>query len=135
MTVQEQFEIFSKSTGNEEFTEELLYEKWAGLLETLNDRPNLKSTINQKPHLTKNNTILLMIDNTVQEELIRNNKPHLVAWLRRELRNSSVDLVAQFTREPARRIIYTDDEKFEEMIRKNPALSMLKEKFHLDFDN
>jgi hypothetical protein len=136
ISVQEQFEIFSKNNKeNEEFSEELLIKKWADLLETLNDRPNLKSTINQKPKLKGNNTILLKIDNLVQEELIRNNKPHLVAWLRKELRNSTIDLVTEFTREPVRRIIYTDDEKFDEMLRKNSALSLLKEKFHLDFDN
>jgi hypothetical protein len=135
ISVQEQFEIFSKNKENEEFTEELLLKKWADLLETLNDRPNLKATINQIPQLTGNNTILLKIFNLVQEELIRNNKPHLVAWLRKELRNSTIDLVTEFTREPARRIIYTDDEKLEEMLRKNSALSLLKEKFHLDFDN
>jgi len=135
ISVQEQFEIFSKNKENEEFTEELLLEKWADLLETLNDRPNLKATINQIPKLTGNNTILLKIFNLVQEELIRNNKPQLVAWLRKELRNSTIDLVTEFTREPTRRIIYTDDEKLEEMLRKNSALSLLKEKFHLDFDN
>ena len=135
ISVQEQFEIFSKNKENEEFTEELLLKKWADLLETLNDRPNLKATINQIPQLTGNNTILLKIFNLVQEELIRNNKPQLVAWLRKELRNSTIDLVTEFTREPTRRIIYTDDEKLEEMLRKNSALSLLKEKFHLDFDN
>jgi hypothetical protein len=135
ISVQEQFEIFNKNKENEEFSEELLIEKWADLLETLNDRPNLKSTINQRPQLTGNNIIILKIDNLVQEELIRNNKPHLVAWLRRELRNSTIDMVTEFTKEPARRIIYTDDEKLDEMLRKNPALSLLKEKFHLDFDN
>jgi DNA polymerase III subunit gamma/tau len=135
ISVQEQFEIFSRSKENELFTEEMLLKKWGDLLETLNDRPNLKSTINQKPQLTENNTVLLKIDNLVQEELIRNNKPQLVAWLRKELRNATIDLATEFTKEPARRIIYTDDEKFDEMVRKNSALSLLKEKFHLDFDN
>jgi hypothetical protein len=135
ISVHEQFEIFSKNKENEEFTEEMLLKKWADLLETLNDRPNLKSTINQKPQLTGDKIIILKIDNLVQEELIRNNKPHLVGWLRKELRNSSIDMVTEFTKEPARRIIYTDDEKLDEMIRKNSALSLLKEKFHLDFDN
>jgi hypothetical protein len=135
ISVQEQFEIFSRSKENEVFTEEMLLTKWAVLLETLSDRPNLKSTINRIPQLTDNNIISLKIDNLVQEELIRNNKPQLVAWLRKELRNSTIDLVTEFTNEPAKRIIYTDDEKFEEMIRKNSALSHLKELFHLDFDN
>jgi hypothetical protein len=58
-----------------------------------------------------------------------------VAWLRRELRNSEIDLITEITLEPATRIIYTDDEKLDEMIRKNPELSLLRERFQLDFDN
>lgn len=127
--------MFSKNKENEAFTPEMLAEKWNLLLETLSDRPNLKATLNQQPSLADHHTLLLKIDNRVQEELIRNNKPQLVSWLRKELRNVNIDLVTEITIEPARRIIYTDDEKLEEMIRKNPELSLLKERFQLDFDN
>ena len=127
--------MFNKSVENEGFTQEMLYEKWSLLLEAQNDRPNLKATRNQQPILEDNCMILLKINNRVQEELIRNHKPQLVAWLRKELRNANIDLTTEITLEPARRIIYTDDEKLEEMMRKNPELSLLKERFQLDFDN
>lgn len=127
--------MFNKSVENEGFTQEMLYEKWSLLLEAQNDRPNLKATLNQQPILEENCMILLKINNRVQEELIRNHKPQLVAWLRKELRNANIDLTTEITLEPARRIIYTDDEKLEEMMRKNPELSLLKERFQLDFDN
>lgn len=127
--------MFNKSVENEGFTQEMLYEKWSLLLEAQNDRPNLKATLNQQPILEENCMILLKINNRVQEELIRNHKPQLVAWLRKELRNANIDLSTEITLEPARRIIYTDDEKLEEMMRKNPELSLLKERFQLDFDN
>ncbi len=127
--------MFNKSVENEGFTQEMLYEKWSLLLEAQNDRPNLKATLNQQPILEDNCMILLKINNRVQEELIRNHKPQLVAWLRKELRNANIDLTTEITLEPARRIIYTDDEKLEEMMRKNPELSLLKERFQLDFDN
>lgn len=100
----------------------------------MNDRPNLRSTLNRKPLLTENNLLVLKLDNLVQEELIRNNKPQLVAWLRKELRNSRIDLTTEISQEPTRRIIYTDNEKLDEMLRKNPDLSLLKESFQLDFD-
>jgi len=135
VSVQDQFEMFNKSVENEGFTQEMLYEKWSLLLEAQNDRPNLKATLNQQPILEDNCMILLKINNRVQEELIRNHKPQLVAWLRKELRNANIDLTTEITLEPARRIIYTDDEKLEEMMRKNPELSLLKERFQLDFDN
>jgi hypothetical protein len=135
ISVQEQFEMFSRKTENEDFTLEMFNKKWTALLETLNDRPNLKATLNQQPTLSDHRTVVLKIDNRVQEELIRNHKPQLVAWLRRELRNSEIDLVTEIILEPTSRIIYTDDEKLDEMIRKNPELSILRERFQLDFDN
>lgn len=105
------------------------------MLETLNDRPSLKSTLNREPILRKDYTILLKIDNLVQEELVRNNKTPLVVWLRKELNNASIDIFTEVNAEPARRIIYTDEEKLEEMMRKNNNLALLKEEFRLDFDN
>jgi len=127
--------LYNRTDSRDTFDEKQLYVKWAELLETLNDRPSLKSTLNREPILREDFTILLKIDNLVQEELVRNNKPPLVAWLRKELNNSSVDIFTEVIAEPARRIIYTDEEKLEEMMRKNNNLALLKEGFRLDFDN
>jgi hypothetical protein len=134
ISAREQFEIFSRNNLHEAFTEEQLLEKWAELLVTLADRPNLRSTLNRKPILTGDSVLLLRLDNLVQEELIRNNKPQLIAWLRKELRNSKIEVITEISQEPVKRIIYTDDEKLDEMLRKNPVLSLLKERFQLDFD-
>ena len=109
-------------------------QKWAEYLESLNDRPNLKASLNRQPMWTPDGKLVLKIDNLVQEELIRDEKPRLVAWLKRELRNGSLELNTVMVSEPARKMIYTDGEKLEEMVRKNPTLALLKQKFNLDFD-
>jgi hypothetical protein len=46
-----------------------------------------------------------------------------------------VEVVTEVVNEPAVRIIYTDADKLEEMLKKNAALALLKQKFNLDFDN
>lgn len=135
VSVKEQHEIYSGQPRYEPFTEEMLLEKWAELLETLNDRPNLKSSLNRKPILGQDSKILLKIDNLVQEELIRNNKPQLVTWLRSQLKNNSVDLTTEVLAVPVKKFAYTDNEKFDEMLRKNKNLALLKQRFNLDFDN
>jgi hypothetical protein len=135
VSVKEQHEIYSGQPRYEPFTEEMLFEKWAELLETLNDRPNLKSTLNRKPILGKDGKLLLKIDNLVQEELIRNNKSQLVTWLRSQLKNSSVDLTTEVLYVPIQKSAYTDSEKFDEMLKKNKNLALLKQRFNLDFDN
>jgi hypothetical protein len=134
ISVQEQFALFSQVTGNEVISESELYTKWAELLEILNDRPNLKSTLTQKPVLKNNNLIVVQIHNGIQEEMIKNNKPWLLSWLRKSFQNNSIDLTTELISEPQKRIIYTDGEKLDEMLRKNKDLALLKERFHLDFD-
>ncbi len=60
-------------------------------------------------------------------------KPELVSWLRKELHNSKISLVTKIAQKKRGRIIYTDEEKYAEMLKKNPNLALLKQKFNLDF--
>ncbi|HKI90421.1 MAG TPA: hypothetical protein VKA38_15455 [Draconibacterium sp.] len=99
----------------------------------MEDRPNLKSTLSTVPELKQNYQLLLEIENTIQENLIGSIKPELVSWLRKELHNSKIQLVTKFTKKVKGRLIYTDSEKFEEMVKKNPELALLRQKFKLDF--
>lgn len=135
VAAKEQFNLFNHQTRKDHFTQELLEAKWEIYLESLNDHPNLKTAINKKPFLNPDYSILLKIENLVQEELIRDIKPQLVGWLRRELNNDSVELNTEIVKEEVLRIAYTDAEKLEEMLKKNKYLALLKQKFHLDFDN
>ncbi len=135
VTSAEQHAIYHGQTLSETFTQDQLLEKWTQYLGTLGDRPNLKSTLSRTPILKDNHLVVLEIDNHVQDELIREGKPQLVSWLRRELKNSSIDLVTEMTLADMQRMVYTDDEKFDEMVQKNHALAYLKQRFKLDFDH
>jgi hypothetical protein len=135
VTVAEQFELYNGKVLNEPFTAEMLNDKWNQLLETLDDKPSLKSSLSRRPFLSENGTILLQIDNSVQEEMIRAHNPQLVAWLRSELKNSAIELITEINQVEVQRIAYTDTEKLEEMLRKNRNLAVLKQKFHLDFED
>ncbi|MBK6285171.1 MAG: hypothetical protein IPF54_23275 [Draconibacterium sp.] len=77
--------------------------------------------------------LVLEIENTVQEDLISNIKPELVSWLRIELKNSLIQLNTVITEKVKGRIIYTDSEKYDELVKENPSLRLLKKKFNLDF--
>jgi hypothetical protein len=134
MTTREQHELYTRQDLSEEFTNEQLQSTWKKYLATLEDRPNLKSTLSKEPELREDRTLLLRIDNHVQDDLIKNIKPQLVSWLRRELKNSSIDLFTEINETGGQRIIYTDGDKFEEMLQKNPDLALLKQKFNLDFE-
>jgi hypothetical protein len=134
ISAKEEFDQATGGTQNGFLSEELVFEKWAEMLELFNDRPNLKSTLSSKPIFTEEGKLTVKIDNSLQDELIRSQKPKIVAWLRRELNNSNIDLVTEIRAQPSQKIAYTEGEKLEEMMKKNEDLILLKQKFQLDFD-
>lgn len=125
--------MYSNSDQMEEFTTEELKQKWDAFLSRLNDRPNLQSTLSYVPEIKEDFQLYLEIENTVQEDLINSIKPELISWLRRELRNSKIQLSTVITEKAKGRIIYTDAEKFDELAKKNEDLKELKKRFNLDF--
>ena len=133
LTAKEQHQIYSKEDEKEEFTLDELKVKWDAFLARLDDRPNLQSTLSNLPKLQENFELVLEIENTVQEDLISNIKPELVSWLRVELKNSKIQLTTVITQKVKSRIIYTDAEKYDELVKKNPSLALLRQKFNLDF--
>ena len=133
ISAKEQHEIYSRADETEEFTKEHLMEKWEYFVEKLGNRPNLQSTLSNVPELGENFQLLLDIDNSVQEDLINSVKPELVSFLRKELKNSKIQLVTKISQTEKEKIIYTDREKYMEMLKKNPKLELLKQKFKLDF--
>jgi hypothetical protein len=117
----------------EEFTTEELKQKWDAFLSRLNNRPNLQSTLSYVPEIKEDFQLYLEIENTVQEDLVNSIKPELISWLRRELRNSKIQLSTVITEKAKGRIFYTDAEKFDELAKKNEELKELKKRFNLDF--
>lgn len=133
LSAKEQHQIFSKEDEKEEFTLEELKVKWDAFLKRLDDRPNLQSTLSNLPELKEDYQLVLEIENTVQEDLIGTIKTELVSWLRMELKNSKIQLNTIITEKVKGKIIYTDAEKFDELLKKNPSLALLRQKLNLDF--
>jgi len=133
ISAKEQHQIYNQADEKEDFTAEDLQQKWEEFTARFEDRPNLKSTLSRFPEIKEDYKLLLEIENTIQENLINSIKPELVSWLRTALKNSKIQLITQITETAKGRIIYTDSEKFEEMVKKNPNLAILKQKFNLDF--
>ncbi len=127
-SVYNEYEIFAEA-----FTSEQLAEKWNEFLKQNSDRPHLISTLSAVPEIQEGNKLLVKIGNSVQEEEIRLIKPDLVSWLRRELRNSEIEIVTRFEKIEVERVHFNDSEKLQMMIQKNPELYELKKRFNLDF--
>ena len=133
ISAKEQHQIYTLADETEDFTAEDLKIKWDQFVSRLEERPSLKSSLITLPEITDDYQLILEIDNRIQEDLIGSIKPELVSWLRKELKNSKIQLITKITEKVKGKIIYTDSEKFEEMAKKNPKLDLLKQKFKLDF--
>lgn len=133
LSAKEQHQIFSKEDEKEEFTFEELKLKWEAFLTRLDDRPNLQSTLSNLPEMKEDFQLVLEIENTVQKDLISTIKTELVSWLRMELKNSKIQLTTLITEKVKGRLIYSDAEKYDELLKKNPSLALLRQKFNLDF--
>lgn len=130
----ERHEAYTQVGEAKDFTLEVLGQKWNQFLLRLEDRPNLQSTLSKIPRLEEDYKLILEIDNSVQDDLINSIKPELVTWLRKELKNSNIQLITQITETEKEKIIYSDSEKYLEMLKLNPNLELLKQKFKLDFE-
>lgn len=117
---------------HEPFTKEQFEEKWAEYLTRLEDRPNLKATLSKTPEIFDEHKLKLLIDNSVQLEEINKIKPDLVSWLRKELKNTNIELITEIVVQETTYKPYSEREKLTEMMKKNPKLAELTQKFNLD---
>lgn len=133
ITAKEQHAVYFKPSENNDFSVEQLKVKWTEFLQRLNDKPNLKATLAKFPSIEDKVNLILEIDNSVQQDLILKIKPELVSWLRGELKNSNIQLNIKITDKIQDKIIYSDNDRYEELLKKNPDLALLKQTFRLDF--
>jgi hypothetical protein len=133
ISAKEQHEIYSKAGETEPFTEEQLKEKWEAFLPHLDDRPSIKATLSVLPKIQDDYTLLLEIDNRIQDEMLADIRPELISYLRKELRNSGIILKTVVTEIKREKIIYSDIEKYQALAGKNPSLALLKKTLNLDF--
>lgn len=130
---QEKMKYYTGEQLSEPFTKEQFEEKWTEYLVRIENRPNLKTTLSRTPEIFDQHKLKLMIDNSVQMEEISKIKPDLVSWLRRELKNTNIELITDIAVQESIYKAYTETEKLAEMVKKNPTLALLKQKFNLDF--
>ena len=66
--------------------------------------------------------------------MLGNLKVDLTTFIREKLRNQSIQIVGELREAEQRKVIYTNREKFDYLVQKNPMLRELKERLGLDTD-
>ena len=83
----------------------------------------------------ENFVVCITLDNKVQEEVLIDEKTKLLGYLKTQLENDSISLtvdVIPLKEEEMK--AYTAEDKFKKMVKKNPDLLNLKDKFDLEID-
>ena len=126
-----------KETGRT-FTEAELIESWKSFVSTI-DAPQLKSALSaREPSLSSQWRINYELDTELQyNRLTLDLKPKLQGYLRRRFENEAIEIhftVSEGTNIQSG-IPYTDEERWNLLVTKYPALAALKSKFGLDFEH
>ena len=124
--------------NDQEFSQEDLNEIWkhyANKIENVR-KHNLLSVLRDKKAILKENfNVCVTLDNKVQEQVIKDEKSKLLAYLKKQLENDSITLTVNVIHLKEEKMkAYTAEDKFKKMVKKNSKLMSLKNKFDLEID-
>ncbi|HZH55227.1 MAG TPA: DNA polymerase III subunit gamma/tau, partial [Sphingobacteriaceae bacterium] len=86
------------------------------------------------PRLVGDAQIEMVIENTIQRDLLVVEKPDMVNALRQSLRNYAIHIQEVLEDNPVTRKPYTAQEKYQAMIQKNEILDRLRQDFNLGLE-
>jgi DNA polymerase III subunit gamma/tau len=132
-TVDDEAPVISEES--EEFTEKDLIDQWRKFANQIReDQPRLCNTLlANKPEIVDQSSIRFEVTNPLQEEALNKIRPELLSHLKREL-NTSLKLEICINETLQENRLYLPEDKYEHMLRKNPELARLRQRFNLDFD-
>jgi DNA polymerase-3 subunit gamma/tau len=120
-------------------TQELLIESWNNFaIRMREEKPRMAVTLKSvQPLLTGETVISINLNNRDQlEDFNSSTKPELEKYLRRELQNDLITIEAELPEPtgPAQVRLYTSEEKFKYLSKKNPVLSKFRQNLNLELE-
>lgn len=119
------------------FSQSDLEQVWGPMVDKVStDSPNLYHSLTTRPPLLHDDyKIVVSVDNKIQYNEIFLKLPEIMPVLRHELKNWGIQIeIVIAERPPEIRRPYSDQEKLEALIEKNPAIKNLKDQLNLDID-
>lgn len=115
------------------FTSEQLKSAWQEFAETRRKLQAEYQLLTQEYELNES-IITVPLHNPVQEMMLTNLRSDLTTFLRDRLKNQSINITGELRVADQRKVIYTNREKFDYLVAKNPMLKELKDRLGLDTD-
>ncbi|MDB5138698.1 MAG: polymerase subunit gamma/tau [Mucilaginibacter sp.] len=133
----EEEDPYIKGDAKDQYTPDQLLKCWSDFAARMKaeGKKNLLTIFNSNPPMMIAPDIYeVIVENKVQENLFRDERPNLLNFLRTTLRNFNIEVSVRVDEKAVVKRPYTAAEKFQHMAAKNPAIVDLKNKFNLDFD-
>ena len=117
------------------FTEESLRTAWTAFAQRIEKEVHLKHTmLNCEPKLLDPHLFEVVVHNPAQQDELLQKTLSILSFIRKQLRNSHVQLRVRIEEGNKKQIAVTSAEKFALLLKINPALGKLKEEFDLKLD-
>lgn len=123
----------SETSFTEVFTESKLREVWNAFAEQRKKFQAEYQMLSQSYKL-EGSVITVELLSPVHETMLNNIKSELTGFLREQLRNYTIQVTGEIQSNEEKKIIYTNREKFDYLVEKNPMLRELKDRLGLDTD-
>ena len=120
---------------HDSFSEADMQSHWAAYVQELDQagRKILASNLSvDQPKLLGDNTIWIQLPNSTMKKEIEREQSGLIQYLKSRLNNYDIRLKISVNEEHAKRFVYTPEEKYEKLRKKNPAIDLLRKEFDLD---
>ena len=121
-----------------EFSEKLLLKSIQNfcLILEKKKKANLYSTLKaSEPRLVDKQTIIFNVDSQSQKKEILEIKVELLSFLKKELKNDVIEIKIKLNEKESKELLYTDQEKLNYMVKKDPKLKVIIESLDLEFLN
>jgi len=125
----------NRNKPEDTFTQEQLEAAWTQMSAGFENDKNFFISLNKyKPLLSVNNTIEFTVDNKVQKEELEDRKLEILPVLREKLNNFHILLRVKVAEKQEQNKAYLPQEKYNAMVKKNPALKKMKDQLNLEID-
>jgi len=132
-TVEETVVIGNANSRREPYTEEDIRHQWSVFLKRMEAAGNHQEVmILKETYHVQGHAITLEIANEALESAFEKVKADVLQSIRDGLKNDTITLKSRQVQIDKEKMLYTDQEKFEHMKKKYPALRDLQDKLGLD---
>lgn len=118
----------------EEFDQETAQKVWSAYAAHLRNRGQmiLASIMDADQPIVKNHTLHLRFPNQSMKEDLEKEQGSLLEHLKRELNNYDINLSIAVDKSVQKKYVFTEKEKYEKLVEKNPAVDLLRRSFDLE---